>query len=88
MTSHTVHVGVKYLMQIAFGVTQEDNAMPLLHTDGHSGKTGRWVVQYRFGFNRLPARHRTGGVVWAARVSIQGVLVDTKTCFHDKIIVT
>lgn len=40
MTSQTANFHVTYLMQIAFGVTQENNSVPLLHTNGDSSETG------------------------------------------------
>lgn len=83
MTIQRAHFHVTYLMQIAFGVAQENNSMPLLYTNGDSSETGGWALQYGFGFNWLPARHWAWGVVRATGISVQGVLQDTKTRFRD-----
>lgn len=83
MTSQTANFHVTYLMQIAFGVTQENNSVPLLDTNGDSSETGEWTVPYDFSFNRLLARHWTRGVVRATGISVQGVLWETKTSFRD-----
>lgn len=83
MTSQTTNFNVTNLKQIAFGVAQEDNSVPLLYTNGDSSETGGWAAQYGFGFNRHPACHWTRGVVRATGISVQGVLRDTKTSFRD-----
>lgn len=55
-------------------VSQEGDAVPLSHADGHGGEMGSRRLPHGFGFQRRPARHRARGVVRAAGISVQGVL--------------
>ncbi len=64
-----------YLMQVPLRVSQEGNGMSRPHADSHSSETGRRAVQYGLCFYSHPAGHRAGGVVRAAGIGIQCILI-------------
>lgn len=67
-------VTVCYLVQVAFGVSQEGDGMSCPHADRHSSETGGRAVQYRLCFHGDPAGHGAGSVVRATGVGVQSVL--------------
>lgn len=62
-------------MQVPLGVSEEGDGMSRPHADSHSSETGRRAVQYGLSFYGHPAGHRAGGVVRAAGVGVQSVLI-------------
>lgn len=62
-------------MQVSLGVSKEGDRMSHPHADSHSSETGRRAVQYGLSFYSHPAGHRAGGVVRAAGVGVQSVLM-------------
>lgn len=64
-----------YLVQVPLGVSQEGNGMSRPHADGHGSEAGGRAVQYGLRFYSHPASHRAGGVVGAAGVGVQSVLI-------------
>lgn len=65
----------RYLVQVSSGVSQEGDGMSCPHADGHSGEAGGRAVQNGFCLHGDSTGHWAGGVVGAAGVGVQGVLI-------------
>lgn len=67
-----------YLVQVPLGVSQEGDGVSRPHADSHGGEAGGRAVQYGLRHHGHPAGHRAGGVVRAAGVRIQSVLLERR----------
>lgn len=65
-----------YLVQVSPGVSQEGDGVSRPDADSHGGETSRRAVQDGLNLNSHPAGHGTRGVVGAAGIGIQSVLME------------